>query len=653
MKLISLKGIEVLLLLVVIGVTWLACGGSSGDDSVTVTAKILLSDGTEKELSDTPLPLNVRIQLAFSEAVDTDLAEALLSFTANGREVTRQISWNDDSTVMTIKPKDRLKYQTTYSVSVSAGAITTNESSVIKRVDADAFSDTFNTMLAYDINGDGMADLQAGAREWNAGDNTGRLYLFYGGNLTNEGAGSADAVITAESADDWMSPTRNLFLNQDLNNDGYADLFCTSSLYSGGNFKGRSYVFYGEAGERPISGELDIINADLIFTGIENDDSFSASRVGDVNGDVYNDLVGIAYGCNSNTGCVYVFFGPTFKSETAAGADVVITGENVNDMFGANMYLHDFNGDGILDMVTSAFGYSEGNTKGRIYVFYGGSDLASMDAADADVVITGEDDFSNFLMERIADVNGDGTMDIMASAIGYDNWRGRAYVFYGGTLTSVGAGEADVIFTGEDIIDNEAGAAGMFGDDIIPGDFNGDGIEDILIGASEYDSYRGRIYGFFGGADLSSKDAGDADFVLTGESQSDHRNNALRASFIGDVNGDGVGDVLAHQNSYSDNDDKGRAYVFFGEMNITSSGAGEADVIFTGQSNQDLLHIDNMLDANGDGVYDLFLGAPGYNAGAETGRGYLFYGGSDLVSADVTLADVIIEGENAGDQFTN
>ncbi len=616
------------------------CGGGSAPP-VTVTARLILPDGTEREMTDRPLPLNLTVRVTFSEPVDATLAESLFSFTAEGRGVPRKISWNAESTIMSVKPDNPLDYQTTYTISVTAGTITAQIASGLNKADVEAFSSSFDTMVQRDLNGDGLADIYASAMTWQGGTTAeggtgrGRGYIFYGDRVASGSAAGANAIIDGEDDDDQM----RAMWTYDIDDDGYEDLLLFTVTHS--TNRGRIYFFYGGAGETPINGNINAANADLIYTGVNDNDILFFPYIGDVNGDGYTDIVAAAMGYDGNRGRLYVFLGPNFESETTDGADIVITGESANDLLGLPMRVGDLNGDGIADIAASAQGYNAGGNTGRVYVFYGSSSLGSRGAADADVIITGENAGDIFGVGRMADLDGDGIWDLICAATRYDANRGRVYIFSGSALASGTADSAGIIISGE------AGTDGMFGNPTATGDVNGDGIDDLLVTAVLYDSERGRSYGFFGGSSLASKEAGAADFIFTGENQDD----SLLFARIGDVNGDGVDDILGNATGYPNLNSQGRIYAFFGGASIASAGAGSADVIVTGENNQDRLALFDILDVNGDGIFDISGVSQGYNAGANTGRGYLFYGGSGLASVGAAAANVIIDGENAGDRF--
>ncbi|MFH1653896.1 MAG: Ig-like domain-containing protein [Pseudomonadota bacterium] len=147
---------------------WINCGGGAGD--VAATIKILLQDGTEKELSSTPIPKFLKIQITFFEAVDPTMAESLFTLKDGDKTVETTISWNEANTVMTVKPNDLLDYQTIYTIGIASGQVVADVSAFngITKTNVAASSTTFKTMLESDVNGDGDLDIIAKAPRYSS-----------------------------------------------------------------------------------------------------------------------------------------------------------------------------------------------------------------------------------------------------------------------------------------------------------------------------------------------------------------------------------------------------------------------------------------------------------------------------------------------------
>ncbi|MBK9227445.1 MAG: FG-GAP repeat protein [Ignavibacteria bacterium] len=169
------------------------------------------------------------------------------------------------------------------------------------------------------------------------------------------------------------------------------------------------------------------------------------------------------------------------------------------------------------------------------------------------------------------------------------------------------------------------------------GDVNGDGFDDLIIGAPNNAAAgvdAGRAYIYFGGINVN----GLADVVLSGETAGNYF--GISVSSAGDVNGDGYSDVIV--GAYGFASDVGRAYVYFGNSIMNNS----ADVLLTGEANDYLgLSVSGAGDVNGDGYSDVLVGAYGYSS--YTGRAHLYFGGSSMNNVE----DLTFMGENANNHF--
>jgi hypothetical protein len=233
-------------------------------------------------------------------------------------------------------------------------------------------------------------------------------------------------------------------------------------------------------------------------------------------------------------------------------------------------------------------------------------------------------------MSGAGDVNGDGLADVIVGAPRADpnglDKAGRSYVVFGKADTD-GVSLTDVAQgVGGFAIDGEAEGLGYAGHSVSgAGDVNGDGLADVMVGMWRADpgglENAGRTYVVLGKAStetisLADVSLGIGGFVLDGEAEHDKSGESLSAA--GDVNGDGLADVVVGAPSANANGvDSGRTYVVFGktdgevvslaEVTLGIGGFvldGEAEYDGSGES------VATAGDVNGDGLVDLILSAP-------------------------------------------
>ena len=538
---------------------------------------------------------------------------------------------------------------------------------------------------AGDLNGDGYGDVIVGASENDAGGvNAGRAYIYLGGAVMNN---TADVVLNGVAADNLFG--FSVSEAGDVNGDGFGDVIVGAyQNSSAGAAAGRAYIYFG--------GALPNNTADVTLTGLAAGDNFgySVSSAGDVNGDGFGDVIVGARGNDAagvEAGAAYVYFGGGSMNSVA---DMTLAGAAANDSFGYSVSgAGDIDGDGFSDVIAGAYGNDAGGSgAGRAYIYRGGIITDNI----ADVILTGADPGDNFgaAVSSAGDVNGDGYGDVIVGATGSDavgSLCGRAYIFYGGSSMDI---IADALFTGaaagdlfgisvssagdvngdgySDIIAGaysndaagvNAGRAYLYtnsaaGNDIADeifggstndlmgysvssaGDVNGDGYDDVIAGAYGNNSERGAAYIYYGGPLLDNT----ADVTILGAAAGDHFGACV--SGVGDVNGDGYDDVAV---GAPDNDflasNGGRAYIYFGGSNMNNT----VDVTINGAVVNGKMgtSVSSAGDVNGDGYSDVIVGEPYSNyAGNQSGRAYILYGGSPMNSS----ADVVITG-NALSEF--
>ncbi|MBU2523815.1 FG-GAP repeat protein [Patescibacteria group bacterium] len=362
-------------------------------------------------------------------------------------------------------------------------------------------------------------------------------------------------------------------------------------------------------------------------------DNFSKSVVfGDFDNDGDDDMAVGASGYNSDAGRVYIYLNDGDYASVADSADVIIGGETGSG-FGWSLTSGDFDNDGDDDLAVSAADYA--SNQGRAYVFYQDGSWPS-DAANADEIITGEATGNNFgRVLRAGDVNQDNKTDLLVSANNYDSGRGRVYVFHNDGSYTTGAANADLIITGET-------ANGKFGGSLLTGDLSGDGEDEIIASAMEYNYNTGRVYIFANDGSYPTS-ANNADNIITGSS-STYFGFGLT---VGDFDGDSDLDLATGGIFYGAI--QGAAYIFYQDGSWPTT-AGSADHMITGETDFNWFAGGCMtsIDLDNDNDDDLVIGALGANNHA--GRAYVFEN-DGAYPTSAANADHTFDGEHTMDRF--
>jgi hypothetical protein len=348
---------------------------------------------------------------------------------------------------------------------------------------------------------------------------------------------------------------------------------------------------------------------------------YSASGAGDVNGDGYDDTIVGAYRYDSakpNAGRAYVYDGSAQGIDTEP--DWIVDGTLSGEWYGHSVSTAgDVNGDGYDDVIVGAPNPTHGNNIGMTFAYYG-SPAGLSTTADWTVFGEQRSDWFGRRVHTAGDVNGDGYDDVIVGAPQFDSTSidaGKSFVYYGSPsgLNTVAAWTA---------VGDQGGE--LFGrDGKTAGDVNADGYDDIIVGAHFYhhgQSGEGRAYAYYGSADGLSP---TADWLAESNSMGAWFGRSVGTA--GDVNGDGYDDVIVGAPKLDGPEvDEGRAYLYTGSargLGFTASWTTESDQADAWYGRA----VGTAGDLNGDGYDDILVGAPNYDTGLEdSGKAFAFYG---------------------------
>jgi FG-GAP repeat/Dockerin type I domain len=385
---------------------------------------------------------------------------------------------------------------------------------------------------------------------------------------------------------------------EDVDGDGIDDILIGAHWWGSAlDAYGRVYIFFGEASPS----NTDASAADVIIEGTAIDTDFGVSVCMTDN----HLLIG-APRSDADAGKVFIFqhsglTTPGLYDDT--DAYTIFTGETAGDYFGIglagikrNEYWPDF------IFIGAMYNDDGGNDAGKVYEQVE-INPGIYPASSIDYTITGEAPNGRFgqSISGAGFLNDNTGEDIIIGAPTYS----RAYIFYSVQTSGDLAEDADIILNG-------TGGSDWFGLSVSSaGDFNFDGIGDVVVGAQLHNAGAGKMYVFSG-------DDGTELFSVEGEAAGDRFGYSVAG---GDISGDGLGDIIvgAPDHTGTAGASCGKAYVYQGLSEARFCNlVGEVEGDYFGRS------VSGAGDVNKDGYPDFIVGASSYDN--NVGRAYVYSG---------------------------
>jgi len=414
----------------------------------------------------------------------------------------------------------------------------------------------------------------------------------------------------------------------------------------------------------------------------------SVRSAGDVNGDGYDDAIVGAWqydnGAYDKSGRAYLYYGSATGLSLTPDWEASPPVLNANGFFGGMAAsAGDVNGDEYDDVMISMVNYDNAFTdEGAVFVWYGSETGLG---TNYDWMARGNATYAHFGwgLGTAGDVNDDGYDDIIVGALRYDGGTvSHAYVWHGSAngLDPDGSrpvglpGNADWTATTDQHCNV---ACSDFGTRVgTAGDVNGDGYDDVFVGAPRYDNGQideGMVFVWYGG-ELGLGDSGtpaNADWKAESNQVSARLSGYSEAHWVcgadtaGDVNGDGYDDFIVGAQLYDNGENnEGVAFLWLGSINgLNPDGTrpvgSPSNADWTVESNQAGANLGVEVSAAGDfnldGYDDVLVGAYAYDIVTTTtltnaGQIMIWYGSSQGLGADSTPedADWIAHGDQVG-----
>ncbi len=549
---------------------------------------------------------------------------------------------------------------------------------------ASELASSLRTWTVGDVTGDGIADVIVGApaaETSGAPSNAGAVFVWKGG-ATLAGARQPDATLVSGAPASGDRLGEEGCLLADVSGDGVLDVVAAASQADVGGVGdvGAIFVWKGGAafsGTRLASATLAVPGA-AAGTRLGQAATLTV-RLEDVSGDGVADVIAAApkatVGGIANVGALYVWKGgAALLGPQAPDATLVVPSPTSGDAVGTPvlgaLIVADLDDDGVLDVVSGSptVDTADGSDAGAFFLWKGGAFMAGTRTPTATLRASGAlpGDALGSGGARVADVTGDGVLDLVVAAPRAGNSDdGAVYVWHGGPTLS-----------GTQMQDARLAVAGASGGDHLGSDVRGrwcalrfadvtgDGVLDVVVptpDAGPVDT--GAVYVWAGGAGLRGAPAPTATLFVSHAEPGDRLSDASASPAIAaDVTGDGIDDLVvsASKADVRGVADAGAIYVFRGGPGLR--GAHDADAVLSlaapRLSDQiagglSLGIACDVADVTGDGIPDVVAVAPLADTATLTdvGLGFVWAGGAGLAANAAPTAVLAGRISNASDQL--
>ncbi|MDG6225036.1 MAG: FG-GAP-like repeat-containing protein, partial [Candidatus Thermoplasmatota archaeon] len=414
--------------------------------------------------------------------------------------------------------------------------------------------DGFDEALLFtgNANGDGHADLlvgMTGAPAWEKRRHSaGQIDLYLGGAIPPSGRmyrSNATWTLFGEDASDRLGTG---ILMVDREKDGFDEFYIATPNSDGyQNTMDGAGELYGFNFSGSFPRHSNVSDASLIMSGRAGYRSFSEIAIMDMDGNGFPEIVISSPGARNpdgaGSGLISLFgFDTSFEA--------MFYTEGVGWSAGSKVLFHDLDADGYPDLIISS---PSGNdaSRGIVHVYFGSDEPWSgryLDRTDADLYYEHRDPPSfneNYFGYHIAagDLDNDGYGDLVvymtSNVVGTGDYNGAIFIFWGGSRAQMASKSFSAI---------NGYSNARFGESFAIGDINGDGIDDLAVGAPDANTATtpsrvkgGRVHVWFGPLSRVTRTATSSPLTIHGAMDRDSLGKVMH---VADLDGDGRSEII-------------------------------------------------------------------------------------------------------------